>query len=229
MSSSHTRHIGSCTPSTNRDRVSSILLQPPDAHALLVLGHGAGTHLDHPFMHGMADALGVEGVATFRYNYPYSEAGRGGMDAERVRLDTVCAAIDAATSAAPHLPRFAGGRSMSGRMTTLAAARGRIEHLHGLVAFAFPLHRAGHPDDTRADHLINVAFPILFVSGVRDRLANTNLLKDVIASLNQPAALEVIKDADHGFQVPKRSGRTHQNIVKEVARITADWILAQTT
>ncbi len=229
VSSPNTRRIGSFTPSTDRDRVSSILLQPPDAHALLVLGHGAGTRLDHPFMHGMADALGTEGIATFRYNYPYSEAGRGGMDAERVRLETVCAAIDAATSAAPHLPRFAGGHSMSGRMTTLAAAQGLIENLHGLVAFAFPLHRAGHPDDTRADHLINVAFPILFVSGTRDRLADTNLLKDTIASLNPPTALELIKDADHGFQVPKRSGRTHQDIVKEVARITADWTSAQTT
>ena len=68
MSSSHTRRIGSFTPSTDRDRVSSILLQPPDPHALLVLGHGAGTRLDLPFMHGMADALCVEGVATFRYN-----------------------------------------------------------------------------------------------------------------------------------------------------------------
>ena len=220
---------GSFVVAPDRKRVSYLLVRPPSAHALLVLGHGAGTRLDHPFMQGMADALGVEGVATFRYNYPYSEASRGGMDSEHVRLATVRAATETAGRSTPDLPLFAGGHSMSGRMTTLAAAQGLIENLHGLVAFAFPLHRAGHPDDTRADHLINVAFPILFVSGARDRLADTNLLKDTIASLNPPTALELIKDADHGFQIPKRSGRTHQDIVKEVARITADWTSAQTT
>lgn len=221
--------MGSFTPSHDHDKVSSVLLRPADAHALLVLGHGAGTHLDHPFMHHMAEALGAVGVATFRYNYPYSEAARGGMDPERVRLATVRAAVNAATRAAPDLPGFAGGHSMSGRMTTLAAAQESIENLNGLVALAFPLHRAGHPDDTRAHHLINVPIPILFVSGTRDRLADTNLLKATVTSLNPPTALELIKEADHGFQVPKRSGRTHHDIVKEVARITSEWTSAQTT
>ena len=220
--------MGSFTPSPDRDEVSSFLLRPPDAHSLLVLGHGAGTRLDHPFMDHLSEALGAAGVATFRYNYPYSEAGRGGMDPEGVRLTTVCAAVRAATRVAPDLPRFAGGHSMSGRMTTLAAAHELIENLTGIVALAFPLHRAGHPDTSRGEHLVNVPLPILFVSGTRDRLADANLLKDTVASLNACTYLHLLDEADHGYHALKRSGRTHQQVVTEAARITAAWTFAFT-
>ena len=110
------------TAHEEKGEVSALYLRPRGAGALLVLGHGAGTSMRHPFMEELAQALAAAGVATFRYNYPYSEKGRGGMDGEKVRLSTVRAAVAAAARQARGLPLFAGGHSMSGRMTSMAAA-----------------------------------------------------------------------------------------------------------
>ena len=169
-------------------------------------------------------ALAVTGVATFRYNYPYSESGRGGMDGERVRLATVRAAVAAAKASVPDLPTFAGGHSMSGRMTTLAASQGLPDGLSGIVAYAFPLHQPGQPDTGRGEHLAKVDVPLLFVSGDRDRMARLDLLRGVVSELPAEAQLHVLKGADHGFKVLKRSGRTTGEVLAEATRATADWM-----
>lgn len=207
--------------------MSSVLLRPPKAQALLILGHGAGTNARHTFMEQLAAALADTGVATFRYNYPYSESGRGGMDGERVRLATVRAALAAANASVPDLPTFAGGHSMSGRMTTLAATQELIDCLSGIVAYAFPLHQPGKPDTRRAQHLAEVDLPLLFVSGDRDRMARLDLLRVVASDLPTEAQLHALEGADHGFKVLKRSGRTTGEVLAEAARVTSDWIARQ--
>ena len=219
--------VGSFEVSPERGCVSSVLTRPPEAQALLVLGHGAGTNVRHLFMEQLARALAAAGVATFRFNYPYSEAGRGGMDGERVRLAAVRAAVAAAATAVPDLPRFAGGHSMSGRMATLAVAKGLVSDLAGIVAFAFPLHQAGRPDVMRARHLADLDAPLLFLSGDRDRMAQIDLLRAAIDGLRAPVRLHVLRSADHSFKVLKRSGRSADDVLAEAARVTADWIAEQ--
>ncbi|MDE2769452.1 MAG: alpha/beta hydrolase [Chloroflexota bacterium] len=218
---------GSFAVSDERGSVSSVLLRPPAAHALLVLGHGAGTNARHPFMEQLAEALAGNGVATFRFNYPYSESGRGGMDGERVRLATVQAAVAAAKASAAELPTFAGGHSMSGRMATLAVARGMLGNLDGIVAYAFPLHQPGRPDTARAGHLKDVDVPVLLLSGDRDRMARLDLLRGVAVDAPATVCLHVLERADHGFKVLKRSGRTPQDVLVEAARVTTDWMAEQ--
>jgi hypothetical protein len=211
-----------------RGNVSTVLLRPTEAGALLVLGHGAGSNARHPFMEQLARALANQGVATLRYNYPYSESGRGGMDGERVRLATVRAAVAAAAASAGSLPIFAGGHSMSGRMTTLAASAGLVEGLAGIVAYAFPLHQPRRPDASRAQHLADVAEPMLFVSGDRDRMARLDLLQETAAELSSPLRLHVLHSADHSFKVLKRSGLTTDDVLAEAAAATADWMVEHT-
>ena len=150
--------------------------------ALLVLGHGSGTNMRHGFMQELSDALNGTGIATFRFNYPYSEKGGGGMDGEKVRLATVRAAVETAKMEADGLPVFAGGHSMSGRMFSMACANAPIEGLRGIVFVAFPLH-AGKPNTDRAEHLKDVDVPMLFLSGQRDSMANLDLLKPVVENL----------------------------------------------
>src|SRR5688572_3596125 len=130
--------------------VSALFLSPADPSALLVLGHGAGSTLAHPLMDQLSLALHAVGVATLRYNYPYSERGRG-MDSEPVRLATVAAAVELGRSLGAGLPLFAGGHSMSGRMTSMAHARAPLAGLLCIVFFAFPLH-SGPPETVRARH-----------------------------------------------------------------------------
>jgi hypothetical protein len=56
--------------------VSAILMRPEDATHLLVLGHGASSNMRTPMMETIAEHLAEQKIATFRYNFPYSEKGR---------------------------------------------------------------------------------------------------------------------------------------------------------
>ena len=200
--------------------VSALIARPPGAEALLVLGHGAGTNMRHSFIQDLSDALNGEGIATFRFNYPYSERG-GGMDGEKVRLATVRAAVATAMNHANGLPVFAGGHSMSGRMLSMACAQKPMEGLRGIVFFAFPLH-AGKPNADRAEHLKDVPVPMLFLSGQRDRMAKMELLEPVVRKL-ECATLHVVDTADHGFKVLKRRN-TDEPVLEELARVAGGWM-----
>ena len=173
-------------------------------------------------MQELSDALNDVGIATFRFNYPYSEKGGGGMDGEKVRLATVRAAIETAKTEAPGLPVFAGGHSMSGRMFSMACANAPIEGLRGIVFFAFPLH-ASKKNTERAEHLKAVEVPMLFLSGQRDSMADLALLEPVVDGLEN-AYLHVVDTADHGFKVLKRRN-TDEPVMEELARVAAGWML----
>ena len=217
------------TAHEEKGEVSALYLRPRGAQALLVLGHGAGTSRRHPFMEELAQALAAAGVATFRYNYPYSEKGRGGMDGEKVRLSTVRAAVAAAARQARGLPLFAGGHSMSGRMTSMAAAGEPLAGLRGILFFAFPLHPAGKPGTGRAAHLEKVTVPMLFLSGPRDALAELTLLEPAVEKLGKRATLHLVDTADHGFRVRKRSRSSTEQVMEELARVAASWMKQQMT
>ena len=217
------------TAHEEKGEVSALYLRPRGAQALLVLGHGAGTSMRHPFMEELAQALAAAGVATFRYNYPYSEKGRGGMDGEKVRLSTVRAAVAAAARQARGLPLFAGGHSMSGRMTSMAAAGEPLAGLRGILFFAFPLHPAGKPGTGRAAHLEKVTVPMLFLSGPRDALAELTLLEPAVGKLGKRATLHLVDTADHGFRVRKRSRSSTEPVMEELARVAASWMKQQMT
>ena len=217
------------TAHEEKGEVSALYLPPRGAETLLVLGHGAGTSMRHSFMEELAQTLAAAGVATFRYNYPYSEKGRGGMDGEKVRLSTVRAAVTAAARQAPGLPLFAGGHSMSGRMTSMAAAGEPLAGLRGILFFAFPLHPAGKPGTERAAHLEKVTVPMLFLSGPRDALAGLTLLEPVVGKLGKRATLHLVDTADHGFRVRKRSRSSTEPVMEELARVAASWMKQQMT
>ena len=206
-------------------RVSALFLRPPSAIAQLMLAHGAGTDMRHSFMEELSQALAANRIATFRYNFPYKEkGGSGGPNGKAVLIATVRSAAAAAASAAHDLPLFAGGKSMGGRMTSLASSEGPLPKVKGLVFFGFPLHPAGKPATDRAEHLSLVDAPMLFLQGPRDTLATPELLVPVIKRLGKRASLHIVEGADHGFKVLKRSGRIEQEVISELAETAANWI-----
>lgn len=91
--------------------VSAVLTRPDDARCLYVFAHGAGAGLGHAFMEACSERFAARGVATFRYNFPFTEAGRGGPNPRPVLVKTVRSAVAEAVSLAPDLPLFAGGGS----------------------------------------------------------------------------------------------------------------------
>lgn len=203
--------------------VSGLLLRPAHASVLLVLGHGAGAGMRHRFMEGIAGALAACGVATLRYQFPYAEAGRRRPDRTPALVATVRAAVEAAVRLAPDLPAVAGGKSMGGRMTSTAQAEAPLTPIHGLVFFGFPLHRPGDPSDARGDHLTRVALPMLFVQGTRDRLAEQERVERLRARLGDRATLHLVVDADHGFDVLKRTGRSAADVYAQMASRVRGW------
>jgi predicted alpha/beta-hydrolase family hydrolase len=215
----------------DKGEVSAVLLLPASASFLLVLGHGAGADMHHPHMESLSEALYQVDVATFRYNFPYMERGGKGRDSQATSLETVrsaliaakSAATDAANSATPELRILAGGHSFGGRMTSLAQAESPLPGVEGLVFFSFPLHPSGKPAIDRAAHLSSIQLPMLFISGDRDKLAELDLFKDVMAGMEPKARLHLLHTADHSFKILKRSRKSTENIYQETARIFQHW------
>jgi predicted alpha/beta-hydrolase family hydrolase len=207
-----------------KGEVAATLLRPEEARALLVLAHGAGAGMGHPFMMDLTEALAAQSVATLRYQFPYMEAGSKRPDPSPVLEATVRSAVAAAARAAPDLAIFAGGKSMGGRMTSRAAAAGDGLPVRGIVFFGFPLHAAGRaPGVERAEHLAAVPAPMLFLQGTRDALADLGMMRTVCAALPN-ATLHVVEGADHGFHVLRSTGQTDRQVIDDLARTSARWI-----
>jgi hypothetical protein len=204
-----------------RGCVSARLDRGRDPSCLYVLAHGAGAGMRHAFMEAISERLVGRGIATFRYQFPYVERGSRRPDHATVLEEVVRAAIEAAADAAPGLPLIAGGKSMGGRMSSRAAAAAPLPRVRGLVFHGFPLHPAGKPSSTRAEHLADVTVPMLFLQGTRDALADLALLRPVIGGLGARGRLHVVEGADHGFHVLVRSGRTDDEVLDELAAAVA--------
>ena len=203
--------------------VSALLLRPKNPRWLLVLAHGAGAGMTHPFMENLSNELTAVGVATLRYQFPYMEQRRRAPDSPAILTATVAAAVQTARGAAPDLPLLAGGKSMGGRMTSQAAAQHPLDGVQGLVFFGFPLHPPNRPGTKRADHLAKVTIPMLFLQGTRDTFADLKLLRPICAKLGQRAILHIIESADHSFHVLKSSKRSDADVLRELAETTASW------
>jgi len=203
--------------------VSAIEVIPPNSRAMLVFAHGAGAGMTHAFMESIAKRLADRDIATLRFNFPYMEAGSRRPDSPKKLTATIRAAIDHASAIAPDLAMFAGGKSMGGRMTSTALSEQPDDRVRGIIFFGFPLHPAGKDGTSRAEHLGHVQCPMLFLQGTRDKLANLKLLTPIVDDLS-PAQMHIIDGADHGFHVRKRSGRTDDQVLDEIADVAAKWI-----
>src|ERR1700744_611727 len=203
--------------------VSGLLQAPPAARACYVFAHGAGAGMTHPFMSALSAGLFERGVSTLRYQFPYMQKGSRRPDTPAIPHATVRATVAEASRLCPDLPLFAGGKSFGGRMTSQAQTQSPLEGVRGLVFFGFPLHPAGKPSTDRAKHLDDIRIPMLFLQGSRDSLAELSPLEPVVKSLKRRAMLHVVKDADHSFHVPARSGRNDGEVMDEILDAFANW------
>ena len=179
--------------------VSGLLQEPPRARACYVFAHGAGAGMTHAFMAEVATRLFDRGIATLRYQFPYMQKGLKRTDSPSVAHAAVRAAVAEAGRRCPELPRFAGGKSFGGRMTSQAQALHPLPGVRGLVFFGFPFHPPGKPSEDRAEHLFDIKIPMLFLQGGRDKLAELSLLERVTSALGKRASLRVFDYADHSF------------------------------
>jgi predicted alpha/beta-hydrolase family hydrolase len=209
--------------------ISALSWMPPRARACYLLAHGAGAGMAHPFMHAVAAGLAERDIATLRYQFPYMENRGKRPDPPKLAHATVRAAAAQALQLVPQLPLVAGGKSFGGRMTSQAQAASPLPGVCGLAFLGFPLHPTNRPSDERAEHLFKVQVPMLFLQGMRDALADTQLISSVTKRLGDRASLHLIPDADHSFHVPARTGRTDTEVMSDMLDVLADWIRSITS
>jgi predicted alpha/beta-hydrolase family hydrolase len=197
----------------------SLLVDGDDGAPTIVLGHGAGGGMNSEFMKVAAAGLAARGLRVVRFNFPYMEQGRKSPDKAPILEGTFVAVAE-------HLgtpdPLFLGGKSMGGRIASMATAEGL--ECSGLVFHGYPLHPPGRPDRIRKDHLMKIEVPMLFIEGTRDPFCPLETLEAVRRELSLRFDLVVIDDGDHSFKVRKSSGRSTPDAWAEVIDVTADWV-----
>jgi len=192
-----------------------------------VLAHGAGAGMRHAFMDAIADALAMRQIATLRYQFPYMENRSKRPDPPKIAHAAVRAAVAEAARLLPHIALIAGGKSFGGRMTSQAQAAAPLPGVRGIAFLGFPLHPAGQPSSSRAEHLEQVTAPMLFLQGTRDELADLQLIQAVAGALGSRATLELFTDADHSFHVRKSSGSTDAQVIAAMADAISAWVDAK--
>jgi predicted alpha/beta-hydrolase family hydrolase len=185
---------------TAKGPVSAAYARPASPFATIVVAHGAGAGMDHPFLVGFSRACVDEGLATMRFNFPYVESGRRSPDTEAVLRDTWRAAFDAAWARRKKEPVWASGKSLGGRIASMCAADTEI-HPAGLVFLGYPLHPPGKPERVRDEHLYRVEVPMLFLQGTSDPFASHDLLARVVKKLGDRATLVPFEGGGHSFEV----------------------------
>ena len=176
----------------------------------VLLTPGAGTDRDHPSLVTVADAIvSATADSVVRMDFPYRKAGRKVPDKAPVLVQAV---RDEAAKLTP--PLVLGGRSMGGRMCSMAVAEGLAAR--ALVLICYPLHPPGRPDKLRVEHFPRIAVPCLFVSGERDAFGTPDELTEHSAAIAGPVTHVWIEGADHSLR--KRDG--------VVAAAVVEWLLA---
>jgi predicted alpha/beta-hydrolase family hydrolase len=164
----------------------------------LVVAHGAGAGMHHPFMAGFCDALAEAGVSAMRFNFPYIEAGRKSPGSPKDAIAAFGAAVEAATARTGGRPVFAGGKSYGGRISSMAAAEGMPAA--GLVFLGYPLHPPGKPEQVRDAHLYELKLPMLFLQGTKDPFATPEVLQPVLKKLGKRATYVAFDGTGHSFE-----------------------------
>lgn len=181
-----------------RSRSPAPSLPGPPAGVLLAPGASAGR--DQPALVHLDDALSQAGLAVERMDFPYRLAGRRAPDRPEV---LVAAVVEAATALAARVKAgtgrlVLGGRSMGGRMCSLAVAGGL--EAAALVLISYPLHPPGRPERLRTEHFPALRLPCLFVSGTGDAFGSRDELESATATIPGPVTHHWVVGGDHGLR-----------------------------
>ena len=189
----------------------------------VILGPGAGGTRATPQLLAVAAALDPERYTTLLFNFPYQEAKRSFPDAGPVLENTFSVLSRYAREERGARTVVLGGRSMSGRMASMAVASGAVD-CDGLAFLAYPLHPPGQVEKIRDAHLPSIKVPMLFLQGTRDDFARLDLLEGVVKKLGSRAELKTFEDADHSFKT--RRGAAMNSKATEAAMIAtlSSWL-----
>jgi predicted alpha/beta-hydrolase family hydrolase len=188
---------------------------------LFVCAHGAGGHMADRGLLAATERLRGRGFDVVRFNFLYREQGSSRPDPMPRLTECIAAVASHARSEVGPARIVLGGRSMGGRAATMLAADGFA--CDGLLLLAYPLHPAGQPAKLRTAHLERIGVPVLCLNGTRDALCTLEPMEQAIRPLGSRWTMHWLEGADHGFHVLKRSGRTDDDVLDEMADACAAW------
>jgi predicted alpha/beta-hydrolase family hydrolase len=180
----------------------------------IVLAPGASAGRDQPALVAIDAAATSRGLLVERIDFPYRLAGRRSPDPPHVLVATVReAALSLAQLAGVGAEQIVlGGRSLGGRMCSVAVTEG--QPAAALVLVSYPLHPPGRPERLRDAHFPDIGVPCLFISGTRDAFARPDELEASSAAIRAPVSHAWIDGGDHGLR--RRD--------TEVADLVGDWL-----
>jgi uncharacterized protein len=192
------------------DGASMIVDGAMDAPFTLLLAHGAGAPMDHPFMNAIAEGVARKGRRVIRFEFPYMAERR--ISGKRHAPDREAVLVQSWRDVVAKIGKVAGlvvgGKSMGGRIASMIADEVGAA---GLICLGYPFHPPGDPARTRVKHLQKLRTPALILQGTRDSFGHP----DEVASYGLSPAIRLfwIEDGDHSFKPRARSGRTEaQNL-----------------
>jgi predicted alpha/beta-hydrolase family hydrolase len=168
--------------------------------AALLLTPGAGADRNQAALVAIDERLSNEGIVVERMDFPYRLAGRKAPDRPPVLLDAVRlgAAALVKRSKLPAARVALGGRSMGGRICSMAVAEG-LQTL-ALVLISYPLHPPGKLEKLRTEHFPSLALPCLFISGTRDTFGSPDELRAAMELIPGPVTHHFLEGGDHGLR-----------------------------
>lgn len=195
-----------------------------DAPTTILLAHGAGAPMDSASMNAAAAALAAEGFQVARFEFPYMAARRIGQRRPPPRAEALVPEFEAAVAALRSAgPPIIGGKSMGGRVASLAAdtlyARGAIR---GLLCLGYPFHPPGKPGELRTAHLARLTTLALICQGTRDPFGTREEVRGYV--LSGRIELLWLEDGDHDLKPRKSvSGFSADDHSRTMARTVRAW------
>jgi uncharacterized protein len=168
---------------------------PADGPLTVVLAHGAGAGMAHPFLATVARGLAAAGLPVVRFDFPYRTAQKRMPDRMPVLQDAMLTVV---RDYAPG-PFVLAGKSMGGRVATMIADE---LGARGAVVFGYPFHPPDKPEQLRTAHLAALRTPTLILQGERDEFGT----REEVAGYTLSPAIHVewFVDGDHSL-VPRAS------------------------
>jgi predicted alpha/beta-hydrolase family hydrolase len=201
---------------------------PASASATLLLAHGAGGAMDSPAMSALAGALAGADLRILRFEFAYMAARRAGQRRPPPRAETLvgeyrAAVAAAAALAAPGSRLVVGGKSMGGRVASMAADTLLDEGaIAGLLCVGYPFHPPGQPGKTRTAHLADLRTPALIAQGTRDPFGTAEEVAGY--ALSSSITLLWLPDGDHDLKPRKQvSGFTAADHMATLAGAVSAW------
>ena len=160
----------------------------------LLLTHGAGGDSSHRLLVALEEQLDLP---VRRIDFPYRKEGRRAPD----RAPKLIAALrDEVETYASDLrcgsERIAlGGRSMGGRICSMAVAEGLPAA--ALVLLSYPLHPVGKPERLRIEHFGDISVPTLFCNGDRDPFGTPDELGRHLGAIAGPVEVHWLEGQRH--------------------------------